>query len=332
MRTKAGIAAGLMVLAGMAAAAVTVTATAQAQEYPSKPIALIIGNPPGASLEIYGRLYAKKLTESMKQPMLVDFKVGAGTTIASTYVAKSAPDGHTLALISPSFTTSPVQYKNLPFDPIESFAPITLTSTDSYVLVINPGLPARNLQEYIAYARANPGKINVGTTGIGAFNHLAMALLHLMTKTEVTFIHYKGGSQVITDMLAGRIQASQNSVTLAKPLFEAGKIRIAGVTSAKRTSAMPDMPTFAEQGVPGYDVSNWIGFTAPAKTPAAIINRLNSEFRAATKSEELMAALAKTGGDPVGTTPEEFKRFLIREVTNWKNLVRDGNIEMEAVK
>lgn len=326
MRTKTGIAAGLMAVAGMGAAA----ATAQAQEYPSKPIALIIGNPPGASLEIYARLYAKKLTESMKQPVLVDFKVGAGATLAFGYVAKSAPDGHTIGLISPSFTTSPVQYKNLPYDPVESFAPITLTSTDSYVLVINPGLPAKNVQEYIAYARANPGAINVGTTGAGAFNHLAMALLHLMTKTRATFIHYKGGQQVITDMLAGRIQASQNSVTLAKPLYAAGKIRIGGVTSIRRTSAMPDMPTIAEQGVPGYDVSNWIGFTAPAKTSAAIVNRLNAEFRTATKSEELMTALTRTGGDPVGMTPEEFRRFLIEDLARWRNLVRDGNIELEG--
>ena len=325
MSRKEVIAVGLMALSGMFAAA------AQAQDaYPSKPIALIIGNPPGASLEIYGRLYAKKLTESMKQPVLVDFKVGAGATIASAYVAKSAPDGYNIALISPSFTTSPVQYKNLPFDPIESFAPITLTSTDSYVLVINPGLPVKDAREYIAYARAHPGEINVGTTGAGAFNHLAMALLHLMTKTKVTFIHYKGGSQVITDMLAGRIQASQNSVTLAKPLYAAGKIKIGGVTSIRRTSAMPDMPTIAEQGVPGYDVSNWIGFAAPAKTPVAIINRLNSELRAATKSEELMAAITKTGGDVVGATPEEFKRFLIEDLARWKSLVADGNIELEG--
>ena len=326
IRTKSRLAAGAV----MAAVGLLPLAAPAQEAYPSKPIALIIGNPPGASLEIYARLYAKQLTESMKQPMLVDFKVGAGATIAFAYVAKSAPDGHTIGLISPSFTTSPVQYKSLPYDPVESFAPITLTSTDSYVLVINPGLPAKNLQEYIAYARANPGKINVGTTGPGAFNHLAMALLHLMTKTKVTFIHYKGGSQVISDMLAGRIQASQNSVTLAKPLYAAGKIRIGGVTSAKRTSAMPDMPTFAEQGVPGYDVSNWIGFTAPAKTPVAIINRLNGEFRAATKSAEVMAALTKTGGDPVGTTPEEFRRFLIEDLARWKNLVREGAVELES--
>lgn len=306
---------------------------AQAQDHwPSKPIALVIGNPPGASLEIYARLYAKKLTESLKQPVLVDFKVGAGATLAFGYVAKSAPDGHTIGLISPSFTTSPVQYKNLPYDPIESFAHVTLTSTDSYVVVINPGLPVKNISEYIAYARANPGAINVGTTGAGAFNHLAMALLHLMTGTRATFIHYKGGQQVITDMLAGRIQASQNSVTLAKPLYAAGKIRIAGVTSIRRTSAMPDMPTIAEQGVPGYDVSNWIGFTTPAKTPAAIVNRLNAEFRMATKSDELAGALQKTGGDPVGLSPEEFKRFLVADLARWKNLVKEGNIELEAGK
>ncbi len=307
-----------------------VTASAQ-DAYPSKPMALIVGNLPGASLEIYARLYARKLTESMKQPMVVDFKPGAGATIASGYVAKSAPDGYTLALISPSFTTSPVQYKSLPFDPIDSFAHIALTSTDSYVLVINPALPVKNLQEYIAYARANPGKVNVGTTGAGAFNHLAMALLHLTTQTKATFIHYKGGSQVITDMLAGRIQASQNSITLAKPLFAAGKIKIVGVTSGKRTSAMPDMPTFAEQGVP-YDVVNWIGFSAPAKTPASIVNRLNTELRNATKSEEIVAALIKTGGDAVGTTPEEFKRFLVEDLARWRNLVRDGNIELEGEK
>ena len=298
--------------------------------YPSKPIVLIISYPPGSSLETYSRLYARKLTESMKQPVLVDFKVGAGTTIASTYVAKSAPDGHTIGLISPSFTTSLVQYKSLPYDPIDSFAHIAMTSTDSYVVVINPGLPVNGIAEYLAYARANPGTINVGTTGPGAFNHLSMALLHQMTKTRATFIHYKGGAQVITDMLGGRIQASQNSIQIAKPLYTAGKIKIAGVTSAKRTSAMPDMPTVAEQGVPGYNIVNWIGFTAPAKTPVAVINRLNAEFRAATKTEEVMATLAKTGGDPADTTPAEFRSFLINEIAKWKALLSEGNLELEG--
>ena len=314
-----------MTMAGLLAAPV------HAQEaYPSRPIALVVAYPPGSSIEVYARMYARKLAESLKQPVLVDPKVGAGTTIASTYVAKSAPDGHTMGLISPSFTTSLVQHKSLPYDPIDSFAHIAMTSTDAWAMVINPGLPVNGIAEYLAYARANPGKINIGTTGPGAFNHLSMALLHLTTGTRATFIHYKGGVQVVADMLAGRIQASQNSMQVAKPLYAAGKVKIAGVTSAKRTSAMPDMPTIAEQGVPGYNVVNWIGFTAPAKTPAAIITRLNGEFRTATRSQDVMATLAKTGGDPADTTPAEFRRFIIEEIAKWKGLVQGGNLELES--
>ena len=310
---------------------ILLAAPVKAQDaYPSKPITLIIGYPPGSSIENYSRLYGKKLTESMKQPVLVDFKVGAGTTIASAFVAKAAPDGYTLLLISPSFTTTLVQYKSLPYDPLDSFAHIAMTSTDSYVVVINNGFAVNGIAEYVAYARANPGKINVGTTGSGAFNHLSMALLHLMTKTRATFIHYKGGAQVITDMLGGRIQASQNSIQIAKPLYAAGKIKIAAVTSAKRTAAMPDIPTVAEQGVPDYNISNWIGFAAPAKTPAAIVNRLNTELRAATKTEEVMTVLTRAGGDPADTTPAEFRRFLIDEIGKWKDLLRGGDLELEA--
>ncbi len=319
----------IKVLVLVASALMVLPAAAQ-EAYPAKTITMVVGNLPGASLEVYARLFARKLSENMKHSVLVDFKPGAGTTIASSFIAKAAPDGYVIGLISPSFTTAPLQYKTLPFDPIESFAPISLTSSDAYVLMVNPSFAVKSVQEYIAYARANPGKINVGTTGAGAFNHLASAWLHLLTKTKATFIHYKGGSQVIADVLGGQIQGSLNSIQLAKPLGAAGKVRIIGITSAKRSAAMPDLPSFAEQGVTGYDALNWIGFIAPAKTPPAIVNRLNREFNAALRSDEIMSTLTKTGGEPMGTTPEDFKRFLVDELARWKNLVREGNIDLES--
>ena len=296
--------------------------------YPSKPITLILPNAPGASTDVYARLYADKLRDNLKQPLVIDFRSGAGGTIGANAVARAPADGYTMGMFSSNFATSTVAYKSLPYDPIESFAPISLTSTDAYLLVLGPSMPGNSVAEYLAYVKANPGKVNIGTTGPGSFNHLSMALLHLKTNTKVTFIHYKGGAQVIADLLAGRIQGSMNTIQLSRPLIASGKVRAVGIASAQRNPAMPEVRTIAEQGVPGYDVQQWRGFVFPARTPAAIVNRMNQEFRAVIKSPDVAGTLEKMGRRPVGSSPEEFRTFLVGEIAQWKNLLQAGDLEL----
>ncbi|OGA50267.1 MAG: hypothetical protein A3G24_17260 [Betaproteobacteria bacterium RIFCSPLOWO2_12_FULL_62_13] len=297
-----------------------------AASYPSKPVTIIVPATAGASFDRNARLYARELGDRLRQPFVVDFKPGAGGTIAAAFVAKAAPDGHVITLISPSFTIAPLLYKDLPYDPVKSFAPISLASSAPYIFVVHPSVPARTLSEYIALARANPGKINIGTTGVGAFNHLLAAWLHIATGTKATFVPYKGGPLYMADLLAGRIDGGISSIPFVTPYVTAGKLRAIGVTSARRNPVVPDLPTFAEQGVPGYDAVNWLGFLAPAKTPGPIVAKLSAEFAKALKQSDVMGMLKVDGAQPVGSTPEQFSQFLVAEMARWRKLVQDGNV------
>ncbi len=313
-------------------AALSLSCPAIAQEpaagYPSKPVTIIVPATPGASFDANARLYAQKLSDSLRQPFIVDFKPGASGTIAAAFIAKAAPDGHVITLISPSFTIAPLQYKDLPYDSVTSFAPISLVSSAPYIFVVHPSLPVRTLTEYIALARANPGKANIGTTGAGSFNHLAAEWLHIATHTKATFIHYKGGPVYLTDLLAGRIEGGISSIPFVKPHVVAGKLRAIAVTSAVRNPVVPDLPTFAEQGVPGYDAMNWLGFLAPAKTPAPTVAKLSAEFAKALKQSDVLGMLKVDGAQPVGSAPEQFSQFLVAEMARWRKLVQGGNIKL----
>jgi tripartite-type tricarboxylate transporter receptor subunit TctC len=312
------------------------TSQAVAQEqvnlYPSRAVTIVVPNAAGASFGRYARLYADKLSEGLGKPFIVDFKPGAGGTIAASFVAKAPSDGYVITLISPSFTIIPVQRKNLTYDPIKSFAPITLVSSAPYVLVVNPALPVKSVGEFVAYSRANPDKINFGTTGAGAFNHLAAAWLNVATNTKATYVHYKGGTALMTDLIAGRIQAGISSIPFVKPQVESGKIRAIGVTSLKRNPALPMLPSFAEQGAAGYDALNWIGFLAPSGTSSPIVHKLASEFGKALKAPEILSLLTRDGATPVGSTPEEFQGFLLEEMNRWKRVVSEGNIQLTPGK
>lgn len=296
--------------------------------YPTKPITLILPNAPGASSDVYARIYSEKLREAFKQPLILDFRAGGGGTVGANFASRAAPDGYTLALFSSNFATSSVANKSLPYDPIESFAPISLTSTDAYLFVSGPALPVSGIQEYLAYAKANPGKVNFGAAGAGSFTHLMAALLNFNTDTKVTYIQYKGGQQTIADLVAGRIHVSIHTIQLARPFIDSGKVKAIGIASAERNPTMPQVRTVAEQGVPGYDVQQWRGFVAPAKTPAAIVTRLNREFAAVARSAEMAPILEKMGRRPVGSTPEQFKSFLVRELGQWKKLLTEGDLDL----
>lgn len=303
----------------------------QAQEgprYPVKPVSIIIPNAPGASMDVFARLYSDKLTAAFGQPFVVDFKPGASGTIASAFVAKSAPDGHTLLIATPSFTIVPLQYKDLTYDSSKSFTPVAMMTKAPYVMVVNADFPAKTLKEYIAYAKDKPGTINVATTGSGAFNHLAAEWIHSATGTQASFIHYKGGTAYVPDLVSGRVNTVIASFGFMRTLLQGGKVRPIAVTSLQRNPAMPDVPTVAEQVVPGYDAVNWMGLVTTAGTPMTVVNRLSGEISKLLKLPDVVAALQKDGTDPVGSTPEQFRALINEELTRWRNLVESRNIKM----
>jgi tripartite-type tricarboxylate transporter receptor subunit TctC len=314
-------AAALALNAGLAAAQ-------GADNFPSKPITLIVPLAPGATVDIETRLYANKLSEQLKSQVLVDFKPGAGTTLGAAYVVRSAPDGYTLLSTSSSFAAAAALYPTLPFDPLNDLAPVSLMSKAPYMLLINPQVPAKNIQEFIALARAKPGAINFGTSGQGGLPHILGEWLHSATNTKVTFVHYKGGAPAYLAVMSGEIQAAYAGLAPMIPQVKAGKVRAIGMTTAERSKLLPDVPSIAEQGVPEYDVSSWIGIFAPSKTPAAVTQKLSTEFARVAKSPDIIKRLEAEGVSPVGSTPEEFRKLYTSELAKLKKLGQDTGLKL----
>jgi tripartite-type tricarboxylate transporter receptor subunit TctC len=297
--------------------------------YPSRPVTIIIPYAPGGTTDIEARLYTQKIGERMGQPFVLDYKPGAGATLGAGQAAKAAPDGYTLLMHTATFTVAPALYgSKTPYDPIRDFAPISITTMTPDVFIVNASFPAKNLKEYIAYAAANPGKINFGTSGLGGINHLGGAWLHNATKTKVTFIHYKGGADVIRTVTSGEVHAGVSVPLTVLPQVKAGKMRMLAVTTAERVRFMPDVPTVMEQGVPNYEWSQWVGAFAPVKTPAAIIDRLGAEFARAAKLPDVVKAL-ENGKLVVGSTPEELRKLVAREVPAWRRIVEESGAKLE---
>ena len=320
-----------MAISAMAAAAMLPCATALAQTsgFPARPVTMIVANTPGGPVDLETRLYAGKLTDLMGQPFLLDFKPGAGGTVGSTYVARSVPDGHTLLAVTAGFTTFPALYKDLPFDTLRDFAPISLMSQRVSILLANPNFPARNFVEYIAYARANPGKINHGTTGAGGIIHLTGAWMHNMTDTKVTFVHYKGAAAEMLDLVAGRIDVASTTMLAAQPFLKSGKLKALAVLNDQRSRLLPDIATIAEQGAPDYRYNSWFGFVTTGATPAPIVARLNEAFVKVAGMPDVAATLASDGSIMVGSTPQQFREIIAAETARWRKLVQATGITLE---
>ncbi len=318
----------LLSAAVVAASSMPLTVFAQAGAFPSKPITVIVPFPPGGTSDIEGRLYTGKLVENTRWPIVIEYKLGAGATVGVSYVAKAAPDGYTLLSGTSSFVAAPAVYRNISYDPVKDFAPVVLMTKRGSLFVVHAAVPARSFAEYVAYVKANPGKINMGTSGAGSAPHLAGALLHDMIEADVAFVHYKGSSQMNIDLAAGRIQTNIGILAVL-PLVKSGKLRVLGVTSLTRSKLLPDIPTIAEQGVPGFENVGWSGFVAPAQTPGAVISRLNAEFVKVARSPEIAARLAEDNGDPIGSTPEEFRQFIIQEVARWQRTAKRAGIQLD---
>ena len=306
---------------GVLASTIAGNAIGQAAAYPTKPIRLVVGFAAGGGTDLLARLMAGKLAEELNQPVLVENRAGASGTIAAELVARAAPDGHTLNAPTNSYAVNAVFLK-LPYDPIADITPIAVLGTSGYLLVVNPSLGINSMKQFLEYARARPGTLNYGSTGQGAISHLAVELFKQMAKVELTHIPYKGTSQVLADMLSGQIQFTTGAIPATMPLVRSGKLRTIGVSTAQRSKLAPEVPTAAEGGVPGYDVSSWYAISGPPRMPAAIVTRLSDTIRRILAMPDIAARFEKEGVDVGFQSPEEFGRLIKADIERWSNVAK----------
>lgn len=298
-----------------------------AQGYPSKTVRLIVPFAAGGSTDIMGRLVAQKLTEAWGQQVIVDNRPGGSTVIGTDIVAKSAPDGHTLLVTPAPFTIVPSLLKKLPYDPAKDFEPITLVNTTPLVVIVHPGVPAKNIKELIALAKTRPGVLNFGSSGSGGSNHLAGELFNAMANVKIMHVPYKGNGPAMTDLIGGHIDMAYNGLTSAIQHIKSGKLRALGVTSLKRTAALPDMPTLDEQGLKGFQAVAWNGLTGPARMPKEAVAKTAESVTRIMKSPELAEFLKREGSDPVGSSTAEYTAFLRDEALKWKKVIERAGIK-----
>jgi tripartite-type tricarboxylate transporter receptor subunit TctC len=299
-----------------------------AQQYPNKPIRFLVGFPPGGTNDITARVVAPKLGEFLGQQVIVDNRGGANTAIATEIGARAVPDGYTILLNAPGHATNPSLMK-LNFDSIKDFAFITLIAEAQNLLVAHPSLPARNVKELIALSKKNPGKINYGSSGTGTTVHLSAALFEYMTGVKWVHIPYKGGGPGLVALLSGEVSLYFGNMPTVIRQARDGKLRAIAVTGAKRAPAAPDIPTIAEGGVPGYEVTAFFGVSAPAKTPKPILDRLHSDMVKAINSPDVQEKLKGLGADPVGNTPEQYTAFMQNEISKWAKVIKAAGIKGE---
>jgi tripartite-type tricarboxylate transporter receptor subunit TctC len=303
---------------------------AAATDYPTKPVRFVVVYPPGGGIDILARAIGQKLTEAWGHPFITDNRPGAGTTIASTIVAKAPPDGYTLLMTDVSYSVAPTLYGSaLPYDPIKDFAPVILLNLVTDVLVIHPSLPANNIKELIAYAKANPGKVLYASAGNGTLNHLAPEMLKSMAGIDLVHVPYKGAVAALSDVISGRSLMYIGAAVTTVPHVKSGRLRALAITGKKRSNVLPDLPTMAEQGLPDYDVSAWYGMLAPAGTPRPVIDKLNAEVKKAMQTPDIQQRLAAEGSEAVAGTPEQFASFIKAEIAKWGKAVKSANAKMD---
>jgi len=293
------------------------------QSFPSKPIRIVVGYPPGGGSDLVARLVATGLSERVGQQVIVDNRPGASGLIANEIVSKSPPDGYTLLLANSSFSYIPAMYSKLQYDMRRDFAPVAIIGDAQYVLVIHPSVPAKNVRELLALAKAQPGKLNYGSGGAGGSSHLATELLKTMIGTSILHVPYKGNAPAMTAAVAGEVDLTIAPIPTVLPFVHAGRSRALATTGAKRSELMPNVPTVAESGVPGYQCGSWFGFMAPAKTPAPVVGKLSAEMLALLKSREFEEKLrTQIGADPMGMSAQQFASFFARDIEKWSKIIR----------
>jgi tripartite-type tricarboxylate transporter receptor subunit TctC len=306
----------------------TVSHIAHAQSYPNRPIRLVVGFAPGGGNDITARLMGQWLSERLGQPFVVENRPGAGTNVATEAVVNAAPDGYTILFVAPSAAINATLYEKLNFNFIRDFAPIAGIMRIPNVMVVNPSVPARTVPEFIAYAKANPGKINVASPGVGTSVHLSAELFKMMTGVDMVHVAYKGSAPSLTDLLGGQVQVSFATMPASIEFIRTGKLRALAVTTATRSPALPEVPTVGEF-VPGYEVSTWYGLCARMGTPAEVIDKINKEINAGLADPTMKARLADLGGVTIAGSPGDFGKLVADETEKWAKVIRAANIKPE---
>ena len=300
----------------------TVMTHAYAQNYPNKPVRLVLPYPPGGGTDVVARPLAQKLGEYLGQQVIVDNRGGAGGNIGMEFVAKSPPDGYTLVLaLSAQFAVNPALYPRLPYDPVKDYAPISLLANAPYLLIVHPSVPAKSVRELITLVKAHPGQLAYSSSGSGSGAHLAGEMFRSLAHVVITHVPYKGAGPAMPDLIAGQVQMSFVTYTASAPHLQSGRLRALGVTTAQRSPALPDLPAIAET-LAGYNSAVWYGFAAPAGTPREIVARLNSEVLRVLAAPDFRNRITIAAVAPIGSTPEEFGSFISSEIVRWAKVVK----------
>jgi tripartite-type tricarboxylate transporter receptor subunit TctC len=306
-----------------------VTTLATAADFPARPVRLVVASSPGGALDVLARLVSPKLTEKWGQPVVVDNRAGAGGVIGTEMVASANPDGYNILVIAQGFTANPFLYKKLPYRTPEDFAPITILAYGPNVLVVHPSVKVGSVKELITLAKERPGKLNYATSGVGAASHLAIEMFKRMTGAEMVHIPYKGAGAATAAVVGGQVQLLFTSTGAAMPHVKSGRLKALGVTTAKRTPALPDVPTIAETGLSGFQVDGWYALMAPAKTSKAIIDRLYRDTAAVLKLPDVVTRIEAVGLEPAGISPQEFSNTIHSELKKWGKLIKEAGITAE---
>jgi tripartite-type tricarboxylate transporter receptor subunit TctC len=296
--------------------------------YPTKPVRFLVGSPAGGSNDIFARAIGQRLSESLGQPVVIENRAGASQMIAADLTAKAPPDGHVIYMTSTTYTTGAALQPKLPFDPINDLTGITMVGKGPMVLVVHPSVPARNVKELIAIARAKPGQLNYTSSGVGGINHLGVEVLKAAAHIDIVHVPHKGMSPAITDLMAGQVQVLLVSLPSVESQMKSGRLRAIGISSPKRSSFMPELPAIAES-VPGYDNELWWGVFTAAKTPRGVIDRLNAEIRKAMATDDMKKRFAEFGAEQSPTTPEGLNTLVKNEIAKWSKVIKDANIKAE---
>ena len=298
------------------------------QEYPTRPVRIIVPSPPAGGTDIVGRVLAEHFTRALGQQFFVENKPGAGNLIGIEAAARSAPDGYTLLMTASTLVLNSVLYRKVPYDPVKDFAPITIAATAPNILIVNAGVPAKSVAELIALAKQKPGVLSYGTPGIGTSPHLCMELLKTMANIDLQHVPYRGTAAAVTDVMSGQIQVAFATALTAKPQVDAGRVRALAVSGPRRVEAMPNVPPVGET-VAGYEAMQWYGLLAPAGVPGAVLEKLNAEALVALRSKEMKDRLAADGAEPLSSTPAEFAAFIRGELDKWSKVVAAAKIEKQ---
>ena len=316
-------------LAGIAAACGGGNAAAQDAAFPSRTVQFVVAYSPGTGADILARLFGPRLADRWKASIVTENRVGATGTIATAHVAKAAPDGHTLLFIATSFGTTPALRRNLQFDPVKSFAPVSLIATSGLGVVVHPLLPVKTLRDFINLAKRRPGELHYSSPGVGGPQHLSMELLKLETGVNIVHVPYKGFAGAITDAIAGHVQAMVSALQSAHPHVVSGRLRMLAVMSGQRSDAFPGVPTMKEVGLPSLEIYTWYGTFAPAGTPASVVNRINTDINELIRLPEIRAAMGKLGMDPAGGPPERLGNLVKSELPRWDRVVKAAKIKAD---